>query len=243
MTRSIKKAVLNPSLNPWLGAVIYCLIVLLRVTRLAQGLNIRNVIAAPVGDWHNMVNCKLFLFSTAGTAVVVLVTKCLPFCGGMRTARCSFCMIPAFGALSILFGVIPFPAPLALAHHLWIFGFPGSVIFLVLIRILLPPVPASLAVSLWVFPYPLPAALAGALHTTTDLIPITLPAFYTRLPISLCHNQKISLPTSPIKRLELQSLSGRLLRPHVLGLLIAIARTLLLISQIIPQRSRACPTQ
>lgn len=230
-----KQFALQPTHRPRIRAIVYVSVVLCRIARKAKWLNVVYVACAALADWLNMVCRQLHIAApTFQTFVTVMSTKGLPLSGGIRAAGFSLasaapmgdCVyligishLPSANKLLAYSGVILIPPALILSQLVWVGLFPPAICFRSYFRV-------GLTIALVAFGYlvgvillPFACLFALALFASSPLVPLACSALLARFSVLSAHNQKISLPVSPIRRLRLQSLSGRLLRPHTPKLL------------------------
>lgn len=231
MGYSIKQLVLNPSLDSWFGAIVGCLGSLTRIARSAKRLNIGDVGTPPGNNRDNVIGRQFLFLAAASTTATILLTQCLPLCRRIGAARPSQTGAAAVMMDGSLFGVILSPSLKTLPACVWVILSPPLFAVALPSRIFIVPSAPLFSVLIGIIPLPFFNSGTITLPTPAVIVPIASPALLTGLAVFFCHNEKTPLP---VARKELNDTihSGRLLRPHVLGLLIAVARTFLFIPQL-----------
>lgn len=241
-----KQLRLQPSNRPGIRSIIYMLAPLCRVTRETQWLNVINIASTTLANRKDVIGCEFDARSVAPKALVAIVIAQRPeLCGGVRAT--GFCLVgaatvgksvgpiriglaPTAASCRRLIRVCLTVAASVFCYFVWVISCPSASSLRIYVGVGLPIAAAGLCLFVRVILYPLTIALALALSASPALIPLTCAALLTWFTVPCCHNEKISLPDSPIKRLRLQFLSGRLPRPHVLKPLARLSGLLFLVA-------------
>lgn len=214
-----KQPLLNPSCDTRLGAVVCFLCALTAVVVGAEGLYI-GYIATPTHD--NRCNVVWLQVCTVAariaTMAVISGTQFTPFGDSVTATRLRSGRTSALNFGDNFVGIGSLPVTYARPCFFRVFQSPVTILLICFVRVCFLPCSAIFPVTVSVLCSPISRLISGALLTVSTIPPIVCVTFLARHSIALCHN-KNPLAGMPNKRIVLQSPSGRLSRPYVLGLL------------------------
>lgn len=238
-----EQLLLNPSSNTWLCAVVLVSAALAGIASAAKGLNVRDVTTATFRNGYYMIGRQLDVITAAlQAAVVVLLTKSLPFLSRIRAASGRFASAVSvsrgsffiwiigtpfsstFFCLVLVFGK-PFPtefphlvlvcnaiALVGFAYLALICGAVVSLGSLYLVQVLDPVFSNIFQCSILVFGIPFSSPFPHTWRTLPVPVPFIRATFLTRLAI-ICAHMKNPLAGVPARGSHVQSFSrGRLRR-------------------------------